>query len=315
MVVARSDAMDGVVELPADGTTEPASVEPRWGRSVAAVLRGLAERGRAPIGFDADVSSTVPVGSGLSSSAAFTVAFTIAAARTGGLALDGRALALAAQSAEQRATGLPCGVMDQMASVFGRAGHALLLDCRSLDIEAVPLPESVAVVVVHTGVARRLEDSAYAERRAACEAAAAHARSGNAARRHRSSRSRAIRSRATSCRRTNGCSRSSTRCAPAISIAAAGSWTRATRRCATTSGSRRPSSTRSSTRSWTRGVRRAPDRRGIRRMRGGHGRGRRRRRRRRAHGRALPFRHRASCRRRSWYGPSTAPRSRTDSIR
>ncbi|HEY5172424.1 MAG TPA: galactokinase, partial [Acidimicrobiia bacterium] len=124
------------------------------------------------VGFEADVSSTVPVGSGLSSSAAFTVAFAIAAARTGGLALDGRALALAAQLAEQRATGLPCGVMDQMASVFGRAGHALLLDCRTLDVRAVPIPAAAAIAVVHTGVARRLEDSEYAGRRAACESAA-----------------------------------------------------------------------------------------------------------------------------------------------
>ena len=173
LVVARSDAIDGAVELPADGSTEPASAEPRWGRSIAAVLRGLAERGRAPIGFDAEVTSTVPVGSGLSSSAAFTVAVTIAAAEIAGLELDGRAVALQAQAAEQHATGLPCGVMDQMASVFGRAEHALLLDCRSLDLEAIPLPPSAAVAVVHTGVARRLEDSAYAERRAACEAAAA----------------------------------------------------------------------------------------------------------------------------------------------
>ena len=173
MVVARSDATDGVVELPARGNTEPASVEPRWGRSIAAVLQGLAKRGRAPIGFDAEVSSTLPVGSGLSSSAAFTVAMAIAA-EIGELALDGRSLALAAQNAEQQATGLPCGVMDQMASVFGRAGHALLLDCRSLDVEAIRLPASVEVAVIHTGVARRLEDSAYAERRAACEAAAAN---------------------------------------------------------------------------------------------------------------------------------------------
>jgi galactokinase len=62
--------------------------------------------------------------------------------------------------------------------VFGRAGHALLLDCRSLDIVPVPLPESVAIAVVHTGLGRRLEDSAYAERRAACEAAAARLRVG-----------------------------------------------------------------------------------------------------------------------------------------
>jgi galactokinase len=174
IVVARSDAIRGVAELPADGTTDPATVEPRWGRSIAAVLQDLAERGRSPTGFDADVSSTVPLGSGLSSSAAFTVAVVIAAAEIGRLALDRRSIALAAQAAEQRATGLPCGVMDQMASVFGQAGHALLLDCRSLDIETIPVPASAAVVVVHTGVARRLEDSAYAERRRACEAAAAH---------------------------------------------------------------------------------------------------------------------------------------------
>jgi galactokinase len=62
--------------------------------------------------------------------------------------------------------------MDQLASVFGCAGHALLLDCRTLAIEPVALPPDVAVLVVHSGVARRLEDSAYAERRAACEAAA-----------------------------------------------------------------------------------------------------------------------------------------------
>jgi galactokinase len=173
IVVARSDAIVGVVELPADGTTDPASVEPRWGRSVAAVLQVLAERRRPAIGFDTEVSSTVPLGSGLSSSAAFTVAVVIAAAEIGSLALDRRSIALAAQAAEQRATGLPCGVMDQMASVFGRAGHALLLDCRTLAIEAVPLPASAAVVVVHTGVSRRLEHSAYAERRSACEAAAA----------------------------------------------------------------------------------------------------------------------------------------------
>ncbi len=175
LVVARSDAIPGRVEIPASGSADPAAVEPRWGRSIAAVLRGLGELGRAPVGFDADVSSTVPVGSGLSSSAAFTVALAITAAEIGGLGLERRALALAAQRAEQVATGVPCGVMDQMASVFGRAGHALLLDCRSLDVDPVALPEAVAVVVVHTGVARRLEDSAYAERRAACEAAAARA--------------------------------------------------------------------------------------------------------------------------------------------
>jgi galactokinase len=172
-VAARSDALDGVVEMPADGSEDPRGVEPGWGRPVAAILRLLSRPDRPAIGFDAEVTSTVPVGSGLSSSAAFAVAMVIVAGEIGGFEAKPEWVARIAQAAEQAATGVPCGVMDQMASVFGRAGHALLLDCRSLDIEPVRLPPSVTVVVVHTGVARRLEDSAYAERRAACEAAAA----------------------------------------------------------------------------------------------------------------------------------------------
>jgi galactokinase len=171
-VVARSDALEGIVEIPADGFEDPSRVVPRWGRSVAGVLRLLSQPDRPAIGFDADVTSTVPVGSGLASSAAFAVAFAILGGEVGGYRTSPRSVALIAQAAEQAATGVPCGVMDQMASVFGRAGHALLLDCRSLDIVPVPLPESVAIAVVHTGLGRRLEDSAYAERRAACEAAA-----------------------------------------------------------------------------------------------------------------------------------------------
>jgi galactokinase len=172
IVVARSDALAGIVEIPADGYEDPRHVVPEWGRSVAGVLRLLSDSARPAIGFDADVTSTVPVGSGLSSSAAFAVAFTIVAGEVGGFSTSPRAVALIAQAAEHAATGVPCGVMDQMASVFGRAGHALLLDCRSLETTPVPLPDSAAIVVVHTGLARRLEDSAYAQRRGACEAAA-----------------------------------------------------------------------------------------------------------------------------------------------
>jgi galactokinase len=137
------------------------------------VLRLLSEAGHEPVGFEAEVTSTVPLGSGLSSSAAFAVAAVIAATEIAGLPLSRTSVARIAQAAEQEATGVPCGVMDQLASVFGRAGHALLLDCRSLAVEPIPLPESVAIAVLHSGVARRLEESAYAERRAACEAAAA----------------------------------------------------------------------------------------------------------------------------------------------
>ncbi|MDQ1462806.1 MAG: galactokinase [Actinomycetota bacterium] len=172
IVVARSDALEGIVEMPADGFEDPRRVVPKWGRSVAGVLRLLSQPDRPAVGFDADVTSTVPVGSGLSSSAAFAVAFTILTGEVAGYTTSPHSVAWIAQAAEQAATGVPCGLMDQMASVFGRAGHALLLDCRNLDIVPVPLPDSVAIVVVHTGLGRRLEDSAYAQRRAACEAAA-----------------------------------------------------------------------------------------------------------------------------------------------
>jgi galactokinase len=122
--------------------------------------------------FAASVESSIPVGAGLSSSAALAVALCIARARLRGEQLAGRELALAAQALEQRATGVPCGVMDQMASVFGTAGHALLLDCRSLEVEPVPLPSDATVVVIHSGVTRHLAGGEYATRRAACEAAA-----------------------------------------------------------------------------------------------------------------------------------------------
>jgi galactokinase len=172
MVVARSDALPGIVEVPADGRLDARGVEPKWGRSVAGVLHLLFQPDRVAVGFDADVTSTIPVGSGLSSSAAFAVALAILASDVAGSTRAPRTIALVAQEAEQIATGVPCGVMDQMASVFGRADHALLLDCRSLDIAPIRLPDAVTIVVVHTGLARRLEDSAYAQRRAACEAAA-----------------------------------------------------------------------------------------------------------------------------------------------
>jgi galactokinase len=143
-----------------------------WTRTVAAVVDVLNERGRNNVGFDAVVASTVPIGSGLSSSAAFEVAVAQAATTVAGFAMDGRAMARAAVEAERRASGVPCGPMDQMASVFGRSGAALLLDCRTLEIRPVPLPAEAEVVVVHSGLPRRLEATAYSERRAATEAAA-----------------------------------------------------------------------------------------------------------------------------------------------
>ena len=175
VVRARSldvDRGEAAVEVPADGTAEPASVEPPWGRYVAALVRVLAESGRAPVGAEVAVASTVPPGSGLGSSAALEVANALALADAAGFSLPRRELARACQRAEQLATGVPCGIMDQLASLAGEAGCALLVDCRSLELRPVRLPPGVAVLVVHSGVSRALAESEYARRREACEAIA-----------------------------------------------------------------------------------------------------------------------------------------------
>jgi galactokinase len=143
------------------------------GRYVDGVVEALARRGRPPVGIDAHVSSTVPVGAGLSSSAALEVSLALALCDAAGFQLSPLELALACQEAERTATGVPCGIMDQLTSVAGRAGCALLIDCRSLEVEHIPIPGSLAIVVVHSGLSRALAGSAYAERRAACERVAA----------------------------------------------------------------------------------------------------------------------------------------------
>jgi galactokinase len=173
-VTVRSEEVAGPVDVAADGSDDPASIEPKWGRFVAGVVRALRDLGRDPIGFDGTVSSSVPAGSGLSSSSALSVALTLAIAEAADFDWDDlREVAQAALDAEVLATGVPGGLMDQLCSLFGVADHAVLLDCRSLDITPVALPHTHAVLAVHSGLARTLAGSAYAERRAACEAAAA----------------------------------------------------------------------------------------------------------------------------------------------
>lgn len=163
--VARADAR---VRLTSEG--EPVDS----GHGLAGgVVRVLEARGRPAVGVDADITSTVPIGAGLSSSAAFAVALGGALAAAAEWSLAGTDLALAAQAAEHAGTGTPCGVMDQMAAVHGRAHHAVLLDCRTLAVAAIAIPESLAIVVLHSGLPRALAASEYGARRAACEAAAA----------------------------------------------------------------------------------------------------------------------------------------------
>ncbi len=135
-----------------------------WSRFVSAVAVELAELGRPPVGLEGTITSTLPSGAGLSSSAALEVALATALCAVADFPLEPLELARLAQRAEHRAVGVPCGIMDQAVSVLGRAGHAILLDTRSLEHEAVPLPPELALVVIDSGVRHRLEDSGYAAR-------------------------------------------------------------------------------------------------------------------------------------------------------
>ena len=138
-------------------------------KGVAWALQGAGYRLR---GWEGVVAGDVPVGAGLSSSAALELVTARAFAAVSGLAWEAKTMARLCQRAENRWVGVNCGIMDQMISASGEADHALLIDCRSLETESVPLPPGTAVVVLDTSTRRGLVDSAYNERRAQCEAAA-----------------------------------------------------------------------------------------------------------------------------------------------
>jgi galactokinase len=165
----RSAEFPETVELDADG--RPRSALTGWGRYAGAVAELLRERGRPAAGLEGMVSSTLPVGAGLSSSAALTVALALALCRAAEFDLGRLELARVAQEAEHRAVAVPVGLMDPATSLLGRHGHALLLDCGTEQHRLVPLPAELAVVVLDSGVRHSLEHSGYATRRAELERA------------------------------------------------------------------------------------------------------------------------------------------------
>jgi galactokinase len=144
-----------------------------WANYPLGVIAGFQSRGLNPGGFDALVYSTVPLGGGLSSSAALEVAMATLLEIITGKKLDPVEKALLCQKAEHDFAGMPCGIMDQFISVLGRENHILLLDCRSRKPELVPMTDtSVAVLIVNTNVKHELTGSEYPTRRKQCETAA-----------------------------------------------------------------------------------------------------------------------------------------------
>ncbi|MEQ1864607.1 MAG: galactokinase [Micropepsaceae bacterium] len=147
---------------------------PRWSNYVRGVIAALSREGHAIGGADLAIAGNIPQGTGLSSSASLEMAVGQALKMLFRLDVTPTALAVAGQRAEHEFAGCMCGIMDQLVSAHGRAGHALLLDCRSLSTMPVPLPEGAAVVIIDSRIARGLVDSEYNLRRRQCEQAAAH---------------------------------------------------------------------------------------------------------------------------------------------
>jgi galactokinase len=141
-----------------------------WFDYVEGVAQALLARGAQLRGADLLIESEVPTGAGLSSSAALEVSTGMALIAMSGAEFTREQIALAAQQAEHTYVGIRSGIMDQLTSTFGRKGHALLIDCRSLQVTPIPLDTSELVVVVcDTGVKHELASSEYNQRRADCE--------------------------------------------------------------------------------------------------------------------------------------------------
>jgi galactokinase len=166
-VTVRSDAL-GERRTFATDDRDPTGT---WVDYVKGSYAVLAEAGHHPGGFDGDISGTLPLGSGLSSSASLELAVLSLLNAAYDLGLGRVRLAELGQRVENDFVGVDCGLMDQFAVALGRTGHALALDTATLDYDHVPVPDDLRVVVYHTGVTHELVDSAYNERRMTVEAA------------------------------------------------------------------------------------------------------------------------------------------------
>lgn len=168
----RSTAESTAAEIDLGRPFQPAK-KGTWFNYPLGVIAGFVARGLKPGPFDALIHSTVPLGGGLSSSAALEVSTATLLESIAGQKLDPVDKALLAQKAEHEYAGMPCGIMDQFISVMGKKDHLLLLDCRSRKTELVPMTDpSIELLITNTNVKHELTGGEYAKRRAQCEQAA-----------------------------------------------------------------------------------------------------------------------------------------------
>ncbi|MEH6582939.1 MAG: galactokinase, partial [Halioglobus sp.] len=145
-----------------------------WANYVRGVVVALQNRGHSLHGCNIAVTGNIPQGAGLSSSAALEVAVARAITAIAGVELSPLELARVGQDAENEFVGCNSGIMDQLISVTGKAGHAMAIDCKNINMEPVAIPEGLSIVLINSNVRRGLVDSEYNLRREQCEAAARH---------------------------------------------------------------------------------------------------------------------------------------------
>jgi galactokinase len=164
---AYSAALDSSVDILPDAAMDPG--EPAWANYLRGVVAGFARHGVTPPAMDAVIVSEVPLGGGLSSSAALEVATATLLEAASGHTLDRREKARLCRQAEHDFAGVPCGLMDQLASVFGEESGALLIDCQSEAVRLVPFADpGVALLICNTNMRHALSDGAYLRRRTEC---------------------------------------------------------------------------------------------------------------------------------------------------
>jgi galactokinase len=153
------------------GTLSPVEAG-SWANYAIGVAAGFISRGAKALGVELEIRSTVPMGAGLSSSAALECATARALQAAWGTSFDEMELAKIGQESEHKFAGVRCGLLDQVTSLFATRDHAVFFDCRSLEVQRVPVPTESRFVIVQSGVKHALSDGVYNERRAECEEAA-----------------------------------------------------------------------------------------------------------------------------------------------